>query len=107
MIYEEKKSDLISRENAIALAKEPISPTGDATYDNAREWEREGFVDELMELPSVDAVEVVRCKDCRHVEVEEKPIIGMWCTRLGVNGMAVWDNCFCSFGERREDGEVE
>ena len=46
--------DLISRADAIALAKEPITPTGDATFDNAREWEREGFVDELMELPSAD-----------------------------------------------------
>ena len=64
------------------------------------------FLRYVWEAPTIGAVQVVRCKDCRHVEREDEPLIGMWCTRLGSNDMAVWDNCFCSFGERREEGEA-
>ena len=47
--------------------------------------------------PTVDAVEVVRCKDCEFYDKDEK-----WCRRLGLCG-AFNENDFCSHGERRED----
>lgn len=53
----------------------------------------------LSTLPTVDAVEVVRCKDCKH-----------WldygvCNRH-ITYPALWmeKNDFCSYGERRNDG---
>ena len=51
--------------------------------------------------PTVDAVEVVRCKDCKKGHPELAPNGGVWC--------AVWnhvfrDDEFCSKGERRGNG---
>ena len=51
---------------------------------------------ELLDGDSVDAVEVVRCKDCKnqgHCEVEELLI-------HGINA----DNPYCSYGERKDNG---
>ena len=47
-------SDLISRQDAIALVDRPIVPTGDAVYDNAREDERASIKDDLLSLPSAE-----------------------------------------------------
>lgn len=67
--------------------------------------------------PTVDAVPVVRCKDCKHWHEETG-----WCTKhshfIGFDGMAChpsqsseWKmlnaDDFCSYGERRTDGETE
>ena len=51
----------------------------------------------LTNVPSVDAVEVVRCKDCRHMELRH----GLrWCDAWGeINGMG--DDGFCNYAERR------
>jgi hypothetical protein len=52
----------------------------------------------LDDQPTVDAVEVVRCKDCRYLE-----ITGCYgeCAKL-VRIVKPWD--FCSLGERKTDG---
>lgn len=62
----------------------------------------------IKNAPTVDAVEVVRCKDCRH-----------WSGRkynVHINGFLPWcrfsalqreANDFCSYGERKEDGSHE
>lgn len=53
-----------------------------------------------INAPTIDAVEVVRCKDCIFYE-----------KALSVQGFChnhesiVYVNDFCSYGERREDGE--
>ena len=55
-------------------------------------------IDEVIEnAPTVDAVEVVRCKECRHLE-----ITGCYgeCKRGYMGIVKPWD--FCSYGERRE-----
>ena len=49
------------------------------------------------ELPSIDAVEVVRCRDCEYYTEEER-----WCRRLGLCG-AFDQNGYCSHAERRTD----
>ena len=50
--------------------------------------------------PTVDAVEVVRCKDCKHMEMT--PDCLRWCNVWsGINGMG--DEGFCNYGERRTD----
>lgn len=54
--------------------------------------------------PTVDAVEVVRCKDCKfHLNSNEK--CGLVDTRLHFYETdKVWtEDCFCAWGERRED----
>lgn len=51
----------------------------------------------IANAPTVDAVEVVRCKDCKFYTEEER-----WCRRLGLCG-AFDPNDYCSHGEKRED----
>lgn len=51
----------------------------------------------LDKIPAVDAVEVVRCKDCRRYSRDEM-FGGGYC-----DGVKKKLNDFCSYGERRED----
>lgn len=63
----------------------------------------DAIVSRINMQPVVDAVEVVRCKDCKHFtkgmaigmckRIEDKPII------------PIPHNNFCGFGERRSDNE--
>ena len=49
--------------------------------------------------PTVDAVEVVRCKDCKHNSLNR--IIGNTYCDLGIGLSQLYD--YCSHGEGRED----
>lgn len=53
---------------------------------------------EIESTPTVDAVEVVRCKDCVHMKVKfNARFCEVWCM---FNGMG--DEGFCNYGERKE-----
>lgn len=59
------------------------------------------FADDIENAPTVDAVEVVRCKDC------ERRIEKRWCYSLHTyNGepVGVADDFFCAYGKRKSDG---
>lgn len=56
-------------------------------------------------IPVVDAVPVVRCKDCRHWE-EIKHGHG-WCCASTPNHALTKDDDYCSHGERRTDGSTD
>ena len=63
------------------------------------------YVQDIDEAPAVDAVEVVRCKDCKHRK--DINIIGggysvMHCT-LSYGLPCVEPNDFCSYGERKDN----
>lgn len=53
----------------------------------------------INSAPTVDAVKVVRCKDCNHAtfDLNGKYI---WCDRL--DGIVTFYDDFCSYGERKE-----
>ena len=70
-----------------------------AEYDRQHEGEP-GKARKLIEdAPAVDAVEVVRCKDCRHITVERGLCFcNVW---EKFNGMGY--EGFCNYGERRSD----
>ncbi len=54
--------------------------------------------------PTVDAVEVVRCKDCKLTSrTKNQPKILYWCNKFG-NVMRPDD--YCSFGERKEGDQL-
>ena len=60
----------------------------------------------LLRAPTVDAVEVVRCKDCKHYDNSEGIC---WCklnSKFYPGGMD-WhsfpENGFCSYGERKDN----
>lgn len=70
----------------------------------------------IKKAPTVDAVEVVRCKDCENCEVrQEQIIIGEvgkrypiyychhWDYDPGMSPNQVEEDDFCSYGERRSD----
>lgn len=61
----------------------------------------------IENAPTVDAVEVVRCRECKHYR-SGKPFPGTsYCARLpyyaGAGGLNVGDEDYCSSGERREE----
>ena len=57
------------------------------------------FMDWIKKMPTVDAVEVVRCKDCEHGQ-SYNMFGSRYC--LKHNDVAVRDNDFCSYGERKD-----
>ena len=65
-------------------------------------------VKDIETAPAVDAVEVVRCKDCEHFADAKgkdsgKPIgYGQCKWSTGIRGIVCADD-YCSFGERRTD----
>lgn len=51
----------------------------------------------IEDCPTVDAVEVVRCRDCKHSRDEKQPhYCEVWRRHKIVGG-----NGFCSYGERK------
>lgn len=51
------------------------------------------IADEVNDAPTVDAVPVVRCRDCEHWD-------DTWCD---INEDYFEDDDFCSYGERKEN----
>lgn len=59
----------------------------------------------LKTQPTADVVEVVRCKDCKHAEIQDyAPPSCRYCCKYSALYHA--KNFYCSIGERREDDEV-
>ena len=56
-----------------------------------------GTVLDIEDASDVDVVEVVRCKDCRYYNSEEKE-----CLDLFGHGRRWEEDDFCSYAERRE-----
>ena len=57
----------------------------------------------IVGMPAVDAVEVVRCKDCRMFQPKTTEFL-QHCERTD---LFVRNNDFCSFGDRGEDNAVD
>ena len=79
----------------------------------------DAMIDGLKRQPKVDAVEVVRCKDCKHSDTECHKDGRRYCMRgIKANDYSetgyiysveevVRDNDFCSYGERRRDNAAD
>ena len=62
------------------------------------------LLEAISNAPTVDVVEVVRCKDCKHctlTEEGEHAHDDIVCDYFMTDGML--DNDYCSYGERREE----
>ena len=64
------------------------------------------------DMPTIDAVPVVRCKDCKHW-LNEDGLDDHVCLKIysdGVVSAYAWQHRepddFCSYGERKEDGDA-
>lgn len=82
---------------------------GRAKWDSGLWIRYKVFEDTLAITPTVDAVDVVRCKDCfycrKYNEIWQLPKRDvLLCIRLyGGDGEEVSAEDYCSFAERRED----
>lgn len=57
----------------------------------------------VMNAPAVDAVEVVRCGDCRSYLPENHN----FAKHCQLTGTEMDEDGFCSYGERRENNEID
>lgn len=55
---------------------------------------------EIDDAPTIDAVEVVRCGECKHMIADGR------CMEFADDGIRPSAMDYCSYGERREDGET-
>jgi len=79
--------------------------------DHRKDWYTPWIIDKINEQPEVDAVEVVRCKDCQHWDEETGwckihshfiDYDGDACHPWESNEWKMFDpNDFCSDGERK------
>lgn len=101
--------DLISRNAMINMCKEVIAQEWNHKAAPAS-WAHayESFVDSLETAPAVDAVEVVRCRDCKYLSIYEEicESCGNVDEHCGVC-KCTW-NCtrfdgYCNRGERRNN----
>lgn len=84
-------SDLISRAEAKQAIRDRFPNLADRLEIN----------NVLNSVPSADAVEVVRCKDCKHLKTmcEDEGTCYYWCKHWN-NATDDWGHCY--YGERRE-----
>ena len=65
---------------------------------------------DVEEMPTVDAVEVVRCRECKHHYWEQEPCHGKsvhYCKLPHMRGVEVFKDFFCYYGERKEGADNE
>lgn len=77
--------------------------------DNAREcFSGDGVTGAVMQrmfdsLPTIDAVPVVRCRECQHCkETVDYKGPGLFCSIWGREWQRVQPDDFCSYGQRKE-----
>lgn len=63
---------------------------------------------DLADAPTVDAVEVARCRECKHHYWEQEPCHGKsvhYCKLPHMRGVEVFKDFFCYYGERKEGAD--
>lgn len=88
-------ADLIDREQAIKVALTYLVEYCGAAFD---EDMQKGLEAKLNRLPTVDAVPVVRCRDCKHHHFDKDGI--PYCDGIDY-GYGWKDDEFCSRWERK------
>ena len=87
-------SDLISR----SWMMEQLDGLGDTRLI------KRNFIALVTNAQTIDAVEVVRCRDCKFGDWDSEPDDAMVCMRTK-DGFWRSGNDFCSFGERKEGAD--
>lgn len=76
---------------------EQLEPMGNGKYENIEVV----YGDDIDNAPTIDAVPVVRCKDCKQLYCYEPSI--EYCCDINLHGVDLMD--FCSFAERKDNAE--
>ena len=66
------------------------------------------YWDDIEAAPTVDAVEVVRCRECKYHYWEQEPCHGKsvhYCNLPHMSGVEVFKEFFCYYGERKEGAD--
>ena len=69
---------------------------------------KQDFADMISDFQTVDAVEVVRCQECKHHYWEQEPCHGKsvhYCNLHHMSGVQVSKEFFCYYGERKEGAD--
>ena len=98
-------AEYIEREKAIAICQgyyehclEMHDFSGDSVAYDIRT--------NIRGLPTADVVPVVRCKDCKYLEIDKGWREGRACLRKDpVDTHFCRDNDYCSYGERKDSDE--
>ena len=101
---------LIDSDSLLRKIHDTAEGLADCDQQNAAWALRKYAVRDIMDAPSVDAVEVVRCRDCKWYMPGDLFTDIMFCHRLKkYNGKpAKYYYCaddFCSYGERKDGDE--
>ena len=86
--------DLISRADAMGEVQDHFNANGFKGYDDGQK-----MMDRINALPSAEAVQVVRCKGCRHRYEEGDCTHYYWCR---LHDRPVDDTDYCALGEESE-----
>ena len=74
----------------------------DSTWDPLETcFSERDVVDMLESAPTVAAVEVVRCKDCKHLY----DVMDDYCCMSHRGLVRICENSFCSYGERKDGAD--
>lgn len=94
--------DLINRQATIdAICTNGVTAERDRTYVITIATAKQRAVDIIERLPTIDAVPVVRCKDCRNWErLSFDADSGCYCPFVD---RYTTDDWYCADGERRDD----
>lgn len=92
-------SNLINRQEAVEAIRELPH-----LYGNKEQRARTGgYADAamaIMGIPSIDAVPVVRCMDCKHKYIDG----GVWRCPFGLSGGAMF---YCGYGAERSEDAID
>ena len=89
----------MTREEAIKVLRTESIELGGSATSVCRFWEA---LD--MAVKALDAVPVVRCRECKYLEKDDGLKYGRMCLKLG-NSSLCHDDDFCSYGERKEGAD--
>lgn len=105
MIDADALMDTVEGVNWYHIDKLGYLANGANSQDHTPIYKAEDIYNAIRNAPTIDAVEVIRCKDCKHFT--EGMAVGM-CKRIEDKPiMPVPYNHFCSYGERRKDEDMQ
>ena len=71
-------------------------------------WDEAVLASDIKNAPTVDAVPVVRCKDCKYHHWEQEPCHGKiehYCELPHMRGVEVFKEFFCYYGKQKGCGD--
>ena len=89
------------------LLSEAIHDNVPAPYEDAS-WAKENCLAEIEAAQTVDAVPVVRCRECKYHYWEQEPCHGKsvhYCKLPHMRSVEVFKEFFCYYGKRKEGAD--